>query len=419
MTAVSTICCPNDSSYLTGTFFDWFTGDGRYHTLYDCMGGDIFWIVATVTLDLAVACGYILIARHWWKNQRLLGPSPARTALGHMRNIFLFCGICGYVFIPIKMFWPAWRLYDGFMLFLVYFTWKYAWNAKNLKVIYEQLGRSDRLEKELVRSREESNRKGFFLNAISHDLRTPLNSMMLQVNVAELSARSGDSDALSQALADMKTSARATSHLLDTLLEFARADWAADSNSVTRFRVRDVVQEIVDQHHAAAKLKGLDLQVDCPDDLLLSTDRTKFGRVLTNLVNNAVKFTQSGSVRVEVEQYGRALRVHVIDTGIGLSPQSRERLFEEFFQVSNHERDRRKGFGLGLAISRRLARQLGGDVLVESAEGKGSRFTVTLADAAHKDPTAAARVTAGASNVAVSSGVAGNSDANSAVAAER
>jgi signal transduction histidine kinase len=217
----------------------------------------------------------------------------------------------------------------------------------------------------------------------------------------------------------MKTSARATSHLLDTLLEFARADWAADSNSVTRFKVRDVLQEVIDQHHVAAKLKRLELRLDCPDDLLLSTDRTKFSRVLTNLVNNAIKFTQAGSVCVEVEQYGRAVRVHVVDTGIGLSPQSRERLFEEFFQVGNHERDRRKGFGLGLAIARRLARQLGGDVLVESDEGKGSRFTVALADAAHTDPTGAARPSGGTSSVAVSSGVAGNSDANSAVAAER
>src|SRR4051812_39758658 len=101
MRFVSTLCCPTDSSYLTGTFVDWFAGDGRYNTLYHCMGGDIFWIVATVVLDLSVAAGYIVIAKHWWKNQRLLAPSPARDALRSMRNIFLFCGICGYLFIPV------------------------------------------------------------------------------------------------------------------------------------------------------------------------------------------------------------------------------------------------------------------------------------------------------------------------------
>jgi signal transduction histidine kinase len=68
----------------------------------------------------------------------------------------------------------------------------------------------------------------------------------------------------------------------------------------------------------------------------------------------------------------------VIDTGCGIDPAGHDRLFEEFFQVHNHERDRRKGFGLGLSIARRLARQLGGDVTVESAVGRGSRFTVAL-----------------------------------------
>src|SRR3954468_729353 len=156
MSSASPICCPADPTYLTGTFGDWFTGDGRYSTLYHCMGGDTFWIVATVVLDVAVAAGYLLIARHWWVNERTLPRHlPARRALGNMRNIFVFCGICGYAFIPIKMVWPAWRLYDLFMVMLVYFTWKYAWKAKDLKVIYGELGRSNRLEKELEKTKEE------------------------------------------------------------------------------------------------------------------------------------------------------------------------------------------------------------------------------------------------------------------------
>src|SRR5262245_19539486 len=119
----------------------WFSGSGRYHDLIHCMGRDTLWITITVILDLALAPGYGLIAFHWWKNQRLLpGGAPARRALGNMRNIFLFCGICGYIFIPVKMVWPAWRLYDFFMLVLAYFTWRYAWRARDLRVVYRELG---------------------------------------------------------------------------------------------------------------------------------------------------------------------------------------------------------------------------------------------------------------------------------------
>src|SRR4051794_13574119 len=116
---------------------EWFSGGAEhpYMRLAGCMRRDYLWIGITVGLDLAVALGYLLIALHWWRNQRHMPATPAKRALGSMRNIFFFCGICGYVFIPIKMVWPAWRLYDVVMAVLLYYTWKYALGAKNLKVI--------------------------------------------------------------------------------------------------------------------------------------------------------------------------------------------------------------------------------------------------------------------------------------------
>ena len=90
-------------------------------------------------------------------------------ALGNMKRIFLFCGTCGYLFIPIKMFWPAWRLYDIFMIALVFFTWRYALNARQLRVVYHELSRTKQLAYELEESRAESRRKKL-LNAISHTI---------------------------------------------------------------------------------------------------------------------------------------------------------------------------------------------------------------------------------------------------------
>ena len=371
-----------------GGILDWFAGDGRYMTLYHCMGHDHFWIAVTVVLDLAVAAGYVLIAHHWWKNERTLPPIPAKRALTNMRNIFVFCGICGYVFIPVKMIWPAWRLYDLVMLALLYFTWRYALNAKNMKVVYAELGRNVELTEELKRSREESRRKSFFLNAISHDLRTPLNSLVLQANLAEVGTASSDAGTVRAAVAEMKTSARAAAELLDSFLEYARLDWAEDEgNQLAPVDLGATLRKVASSFEAAASDKGLYLRVAAPTDLVVDSDRLKLERILGNLIGNAIKFTDAGGVRLDVERSPAAVQVHVLDTGRGISPQDQGRLFEEFYQVRNDERDRRKGFGLGLTIAKRLAVQLGGDVQVDSAPGRGSRFSLILPRARAVDAT--------------------------------
>jgi signal transduction histidine kinase len=358
---------------------DWFTGGAhRYHTLFHCMDDDVLWVTITVALDIAVATGYCLIAMHWWKNQKRVPHTPARAALGNIRNIFIFCGICGYTFIPIKMFWPAWRLYDIFMAVLVYLTWRYALRAKDLKVVYNELGRSNELVKDLEKSRGEGRQKTHFLNSLSHDLRTPLNALVLQAQVARMNADGSDPKRLTTALDEIESNAQATAELLDSLLQCARLDWAEEPNAISKFHLSNVLNHVITACQPAAAEKGLYLRCECPDHVHVQTDRTKIERILTNLISNAVKFTEQGGVRVVVECASGAMEIHVIDSGVGLTSAEQERLFEEFYQVQNYARDRKKGFGLGLSISRRLARQLGGDIEVSSAAGRGSRFSFLL-----------------------------------------
>jgi signal transduction histidine kinase len=365
-----------------GPVLRWFSGgnDHPYCLLYHCMAEDRFWIAVTVALDLSVALGYLLIALHWWKNGRHLPAMPAKRALANMRNIFVFCGICGYLFIPLKMFWPAWRLYDIVLVVLAYFTWRYALGARDLKVIYKEIGRKEKLTDELEKAREESKRKGYFLNAISHDLRTPLNGLMLQASLAEIGLASGETETVAAAVAEIKNSAKATAELLNGFLEYARLDWAAEKTKRTQFDLASLLREVVNLVTPSAKEKRLFIRSGAPDALMVETDRAKLQRILLNLAANAVQFTDQGGLRLEVERTGSSVEIHVIDSGIGIEPELKDRLFDEFFQLRNGERDRRKGFGLGLSISRRLARQLGGDVAVESSVGSGSRFTLTLPD---------------------------------------
>jgi signal transduction histidine kinase len=366
------------------SWLSWFTGGSEhaYMTLIHCMSGDWLWIIITVTLDFAIAAGYAVIAMHWWRNQKRLPASPAKSALASMRNIFVFCGLCGYLFIPIKMVWPAWRLYDIFAAVLVYFTWRYAWNARELKVLYSELGRSEKLASDLQASQAESRRKTHFLNAISHDLRTPLNGLTLQAELAAISADANDVESMREALGEIKNSAKATSDLLNRFLELARLDWSEDENRVSEFEVDAFLENIVSIHQADAGQKGLELRVVSPPGLLAKTDRIKLERILINLISNAIKFTPAGHVQIAAEQAGSDLHIHVSDTGIGIHPEHQASLFQEFFQVQNHERDRKKGFGLGLAISRRLTEQLGGTLACESQAGRGTTFRINLPNAA-------------------------------------
>jgi signal transduction histidine kinase len=358
---------------------DWFTGGPhQYHTLFMCMNGDVLWIAITVSLDLAVAIGYALIAMHWWKNQMHVPPTPARRALGNIRNIFIFCGICGYTFIPIKMFWPGWRLYDIFLMVLVYFTWKYALQAKDLKVVYNELGRSNELAKDLQKSRDESRQKTHFLNSLSHDLRTPLNALVLQAQVARMSAGSSQPQRLTEALDEIQSNARATAELLDRLLQCAKLDWMEDPNVLSNFRLLSLLEQLVGACQPEANHKSLYLRCNCDESVFVQTDRHKLERILMNLLSNAVKFTNDGGIRIATECASGALEIHVIDTGMGVVREEKARLFEEFYQVQNYGRDPKKGVGLGLSISRRLARQLGGDIEVESSAGGGSRFSILL-----------------------------------------
>jgi signal transduction histidine kinase len=362
---------------LLGDIYQWLSGgpDG-YMTLVHCMKGDKFWITLTVILDLLVAAGYLLIARHWWENEKSLPASHAKTALGQMKRIFLFCGTCGYLFIPIKLIWPAWRLYDGVMIVLVFITWRYALNARQLRVVYHELGRSKQLAYELAESRAESKRKSFFLNAISHDLRTPLNGLMLQADLAELSV--GDEASLRESLREIKDSARTTADLLSSFMELGRLDWSDDSSRVTIFAAADLVNHVMGQARTVADRKGLKFSYEVPPGLMMRTDRIKVERIAQNLVNNAVKFTERGEVRLVVSARGRDALLEVIDTGVGISPDDLEAVFQEFFQVRNGERDNTKGFGLGLSIARRLVEQLKGQIVVESIVGQGSSFSVVL-----------------------------------------
>jgi PAS domain S-box-containing protein len=231
--------------------------------------------------------------------------------------------------------------------------------------------------------RDASAQKSRFLSAVSHDLRTPANVITLLSSLIRKEAErmgAGEASRLIERCRRLETASSAFADLLSDLLEIGSFDSGQKKLREEDFALSDVIEECLATCATAAREKGLRLRVRwdvAPPGI--RGDRTEFGRVLLNLVSNAVKFTQRGFVKVEVSRASEeGLQIGVRDTGPGIPPEHISSVFSEFFQAQNDERDRSKGSGLGLAISRRIMQALGGSLQVESQVGVGSLFTASL-----------------------------------------
>ncbi|WP_448187807.1 hybrid sensor histidine kinase/response regulator [Azospirillum sp. sgz301742] len=229
--------------------------------------------------------------------------------------------------------------------------------------------------------------KSKFLAAASHDLRQPLQSVFLFA--AALHHHVGDERGREQ-LMHLERGLDALKGLLDSLLDVSRLDAGIIKPEVEEFPLDELLDHVAAAYLPVAVGKGLVLDVRrC--GVAVRSDRTLLGRMLRNLVENALRYTEHGGVRVSCHSEGRAtgdtLRIEIADTGIGIPPDHLDRIWEEFHQVSNAERDRTQGLGLGLAIVQRISGLLDHPIEVRSAPGRGSVFSIT-APATPATPTA-------------------------------
>lgn len=234
----------------------------------------------------------------------------------------------------------------------------------------------ERQEVSFARDRaEEANlAKSRFLAAASHDLRQPLHALSLFS--ATLSLRAVDSTA-GEIARHINTALASLSTLVDSLLDISKLDAGAVRPELRRVNVKELVERIEADFRPLARDKGLMFRV-APVEAHVETDPVLLERMVRNLVDNAIKYTAMGSVSLDAKADERTVRIAVRDTGPGIAESERERIFKEFYQVGNPERDRGKGLGLGLAIVRRLARLLDLEVQLDSEPGRGSTFAVTL-----------------------------------------
>jgi len=167
--------------------------------------------------------------------------------------------------------------------------------------------------------------------------------------------------------------------LINDVLDFSKIEAGQLALTINPYSIKDVIQAVVIGTQSLATEKKLELTITAPTDLpAASGDERRIAQVLLNLVGNAIKFTDSGEVRIDAAVMDGALEVSVSDTGPGISAADQAHIFEEFRQAEGSMAQRKGGTGLGLAIAKKIVEMHRGRIWVESEVGKGSKFTFTL-----------------------------------------
>jgi len=213
-----------------------------------------------------------------------------------------------------------------------------------------------------------------FLAAASHDLRQPLHTLSLYSAALKLHASDG---ATGEIATHINKALASLSALVDSLLDISKLDAGAVQPEPQSVSLKTLVERIEADYRPLANGKGLEFHIAAAD-VLVETDPVLLERLVRNLVDNAFKYTATGNVTLAAEPDEEVVRISVRDTGPGIPLPERERIFEEFYQIGNPERDRVQGLGLGLAIVQRISQLLGLQLELESEPGRGSIFTVTV-----------------------------------------
>lgn len=238
------------------------------------------------------------------------------------------------------------------------------------------------LQQERARAEAASLAKSAFVANMSHELRTPFTGLF---GLLDLLRQSPLDDNQKRHVDLARDSASQMQAIVNDILDFSKIEAGKLLIDSIPFRLRPLISNIADGHATTAQRKGLRFSLDLVEPIqeTLRGDPVRIRQIIDNLLNNAIKFTERGDIRLTVQSQAggnneATLRITVEDTGIGISPQMQAIIFEKFTQADSSTTRLYGGTGLGLAISKQLSEMMGGHISLSSSEGRGSRFTLTL-----------------------------------------
>jgi PAS domain S-box-containing protein len=239
----------------------------------------------------------------------------------------------------------------------------------------------DALKNQSVHAEEASLHKTRLLAALSHDARTPLNSVVLSAQLLEMHIADRATDPeVEECLRTIRNSVKNVLDLLEDLLDLSKIDAGATPVEVSRFEIAPMLDECVSSIEAQARAKGLGCRVEAGGlvGAVVETDRAKLKQILGNFLTNALRYTERGHIRVFGSLTADQVRISVEDSGMGIALEDQAIIFDEFATLTKPHRRPTGGTGLGLAICKRLAGLLKGHIELRSAPNAGSTFTLVL-----------------------------------------
>jgi len=391
-------------------FFDFFTGGGFYmprtHCLVDQYGStDWPWVVALVTLSCCTIGLYLRVIIFWIHAYFGEEKRDRNRKLFELAIIFFLCAVCGYGMSILMFIWPAYRLLALLLVILNVASLKFCLGLSKFRTVFSAnrlerenkeslVNRANELEEivatrtlELRESRalaESSNdSKSEFLANMSHEIRTPMTAILGFADLLE-SDFSKDASQTKQAIQTIRSNANHLLTIINDILDMSKIDAGKMTVEQMNISPSQIVEEAVSLMRPRALGKGIDIRLiyETAIPARIKSDPTRLRQILLNLIGNAIKFTEVGSVTVNTafQKDSGQMRFQIVDTGIGMTPEQRDTIarFEAFSQADGSTARQFGGTGLGLRISNSFATMLGGSIHVESTLGKGSIFSLTV-----------------------------------------